>query len=230
MSIIRTHTIACDCGAAVTVECCESVNAERHPELRDAVLDRTFHVFACGACGAGLSVQKQVSYVDLPRRQFYGVVPETSRGQERSFAEELVTAWELAFGALAPAAIGPLMQTDRFQLRLCFGIEELREKLVAHDAGLDDLALEVYKLELLASNPDWGRAAVRTLRLDHVEPDGDLAFLLERATAPPTVLEVAIVAARARYDEIAATPWPQLLARFPGLASGPYVSVLRLAA
>lgn len=229
MSITETFSLDCDCGARVEVLCCLSINAERHPHLREALLDRTLHQFQCGACGAALAVEKRLAYVDLPRREFYSSAPERDRAEERALAEDVIAAWHLAFGDQAPVSVGALFDTGRFQVRLCFGLEELREKVVAREAGLDDLALEVLKAQLMAENVEWARLGVRTLRLDHVEPDGRLAFLLERASDPPTVLDVGLLVERARHDRIVATPWRQLCASYPGIASGPYVSVLRLA-
>jgi hypothetical protein len=228
MSITRTHQVECECGAVIALHCADSLNAERHPQLRDAIVERRFHTYRCGACGAGLVVDKQVLYVDLERRQFYGLYPESERMSERACGEEVIAAWHTALGNDAPVSVAALFQTDRFQVRVCFGLEELREKLVAHEAGLSDLALEIYKSELCAGHPEWGQAGVRTLRLEHVEPDGRLAFYLEQATDPPRPLEAGILAARARYDELHATPWRELLDRHPWIASGPHVSLLRL--
>jgi hypothetical protein len=226
MSITHEYSIECDCGAIVDVTCCQSLNAERHPHLRDALLERTLHVFECGGCGRNLVVDKLLTYIDLERRQFCGVAPDNDRERERELAEDLVAAWNLALGEGAPVSVATLFQTDRFHVRLCFGLEELREKLVAADAGLDDLALEVYKAELLASNAEWAETGVRTLRLDHVEPDGRLAFHFERGT--DSVLEIGVLVDRGRCDEIAARPWREILSQFPGIASGPHVSLLRL--
>ena len=229
MSITETFMVDCDCGARVEMLCCLSINAERHPHLRDALLERTLHQFQCGACGAALAVEKKLAYIDLPRRQFYSVAPERDRADERALAEDAVAAWHLAFGDQAPVSVGAMFDTGRFHVRLCFGLEELREKVVAGEAGLDDLALEVLKAQLMAGNTEWAELGVRTLRLDHVEPDGRLAFLLERATEPPTVLDVGLLVERARHDQLAAAPWRELLTSYPGIASGPHVSILRLA-
>lgn len=229
MSILQTFVLDCDCGARVETECCLSINAERHPQLRAALLDRTLHQFQCGACGGSLAVEKKLAYVDLPRCEFYSVAPERDRGDERALAEDAVAAWQLAFGSQAPVSVGALFDLERFAVRLCFGLEELREKVVAREAGLDDLSLEIVKAELMAGNAEWAGLGVRTLRLDHVEPDGRLAFLLERASEPPSVLDVGVVAARARHDELAKAPWRELVDGHPGIAWGPHVSLLRLA-
>jgi hypothetical protein len=229
LSITETFLADCECGARVEMLCCLSINADRHPHLREALLDRTLHQFQCGACGTALAVEKKLAYIDPSRRQFYSSAPERERADERALAEDVVAAWNLAFGEQAPVSVGALFDTGRFQVRLCFGLEELREKVIAGEGGLDDLALEVLKAQLMAANTEWADLAVRTLRLDHVEPDGRLAFLLERATEPPTVLDVGLLVERARHDQLAAAPWRELCASYPGIASGPYVSLLRLA-
>lgn len=229
MSITHTLEVECDCGASVEMLCCDSVNAERHPHLREALLERRLHAFECGACGLPLVADKQMTYIDLRRQQLYAVAPERERARERELSEDLMETWRLSFGDRAPASVSALFGAERFHVRLCFGLEELREKVVCRDADLSDLALEVYKAELLATNPAWANAGVRTLRFDHVEPDGRFAFAMERATDPPTPLELGIVCARERYDELAATPWRELLDAWPGIASGPYVSLMRLA-
>jgi hypothetical protein len=229
MSVTETFLADCDCGARVEMLCCLSINPERHPHLREQLLDRTLHQFQCAACGQTLSVEKKLSYIDLSRRQFYSVAPERDRADERALAQDVVSAWNLAFGDQAPVSVGAMFDTSRFQVRLCFGLEELREKVIAAEAGLDDLAIEALKAELMAVHPDWANLAVRTLRLDHVEPDGRLAFVLERATEPPTILEVGLLVPRARHDRLSTMPWRELLAGFPGIAWGPHVSVLRLA-
>jgi hypothetical protein len=65
-----------------------------------------------------------------------------------------------------------------------------------------------------------------TLRLDEVRTNGDLAFIGDWMVPPP--LPLTLTVARAAYDEVAAGR-ATLLERIPGLASGPHVSLLRLA-
>src|SRR5689334_18495299 len=97
--------IVCECGATVTVHTADSINGERHPHMRQAVLDRTLHTFDCGACEKKIVVEKQFLYVDLERKQFYGVFPDADRGDEKRCANELVTAWNHALGDQAPLSV-----------------------------------------------------------------------------------------------------------------------------
>lgn len=227
MSQTATHEVRCRCGATVSVFCADSINAERHPHMRDAILSRTLHVFQCAACLGSIAVDKPLLYVDLERRQLYGVHPASERALERRHGDELIEVWSKSVGDQAGAAARSLFDGDNFHVRLCYGLEELREKLVAHDAGLRDLVIEALKSSALAATEELQRLDVITLRFDGVNDSGQLVFVAERATDPPTVLEVGLVIDRARYDALAALSWQELLAKFPGIAAGPHVSLLR---
>jgi len=229
MSQTASHEVRCRCGATVSVFCADSINAERHPHMREAILARTLHVFQCGACLTSIAVDKPVLYVDLARRQMYGVHPASERASERAHGEALLALWSGSVGDAAGGAARAAFDGDAFHVRVCYGLEELREKIVAHDAGLRDLVLEALKLDVMAGHPELQQLAVVALRLDGVTGDGALAFVAERASDPPTVLGVGLTVPRARYDELAQLPWQDVLARYPGIASGPHVSMLRLA-
>lgn len=231
MSQTATHQVRCTCGATVSVLCADSINAERHPHMREAILARTLHVFRCEACAAPLAVDKSFVYVDLERRQLISVHPPAERARAREHGEELVAVFQRALGEQAGAAARATFSGATFHVRVCYGNEELREKLVAHDAGLRDLPLEALKAELLAGTEALRDAGVIALYLDRAD-DRELVFLAERAAAEPpapALLDRAVTAERARYDALAAVPWEELLARFPGIASGPHVSMLRWA-
>jgi hypothetical protein len=233
VSQTATREIECSCGARVQVFVADSINAERHPHMRQAVLDRNLHVFKCSACDIGIVVENRFWYLDLDRGQFYGVWPNRDRAGDRACGETVVNAFELALGERAGATARTLFDATTFHVRLCFGNEELREKIIACEAGLSDLALEALKVRILAETRELGevdlvKLGVQTMRLDHVEDNGDLAFYFEQATAPTRVLEIGMVVPRKSYDDFAAIPWQDLLATYQGIASGPHVSLLRL--
>ena len=233
MSQTATREIECRCGARVKVLVADSINAERHPHMRQAVLDRQLHVFTCTACDSGIVVENRFWYIDLGRGEFYGVWPTRDRADERVCAETVVNAYELALGEHAGATARAMFVTPDMHVRLCFGNEELREKIVVHEAGLRDLALEALKARILTETRELGevdlaRLGVQTMRLDHVEDTGDLAFYFEQATAPTRVLDIGMVVPRKHYEALAAIPWQDLLATYQGIASGPHVSLLRL--
>ncbi|MBT9560781.1 MAG: CpXC domain-containing protein [Myxococcales bacterium] len=226
MSIQERHVIACPaCQAELEGQLVDSLNARRHPHLREALLARRLHVFDCTVCGHALEVDKPLLYVDFDRFQFLGCVPGTERRHGRHHAEALVGAFDRAVRS-GPAELAA--QADRFLVRITFGYEELREKVAIDAAGLYDLAVEALKARLVAAEPWFQREEVVTLSFDGLEDDGRLRFyptwlLARRASVGHTVW-----AQRRLYDDVFAEH-ETLLDQLPGLASGPHVSLLRLA-
>jgi len=224
MSITVPHDLRCRCGETLHVQLVASLNAGRHPALRQQVLDRQLHIFECHYCGIRTLVEHAFGYIDFERRQLIGVYPLRELERARACAEEVMAIYGQRLRDEAPLMFRA--RARDFLVRVCFGYEDLREKLVADDAGLSDLVLEALKCELIAGDARLRAAAIVTLRLDAITADGDLAFLGDWMVPPPQVLR--IVVARADYDAVAARR-ATLLDELPGLASGPHVSLLRLA-
>lgn len=224
MSITSSHQLRCRCGETQSVQIVESLNAGRHPHLRDEVMERRLHVFECHYCGETTVVEHPFLYFDYDRRQMIGVRPTSDLPHARQHAEDVMEVYCQRLRDDAPAMVRE--RATQFLVRVVFGYEELREKLVAEDAGLSDLVIEALKCQLIGADPRVQAAGVVTLRLDAMTPDGDLAFIGD--WMEPKRAELRIVADRAAYDALAATR-ATLLERIPGLASGPHVSLLRLA-
>jgi hypothetical protein len=226
MSITHTEQVRCRCGAIVDAFVADSLNAARHPHLRQMVFDRTLHVFTCAACGHVFTVEKELLYFDFNRRQFIGVFPSTERARERECGEQLLAAYETTLQSQAPAFVTDASKD--FLVRIVFGYEELREKLVADDARLSDLVIEAIKCDVLATDGSLLDNGVLTLRLDRLTERGDLLFNPEFGNLDHDPSSVApVIVERAVYDELFAH-LPELAAERGGLASGPHCSLLRL--
>jgi hypothetical protein len=229
MSLTRPERVDCPCGTPVAVTVADSLNAGRHPHLKQALLDRSLHVFQCSACGRMLVIEKDLLYVDFERRQFFCMYPRRERAREAECSAQVKRAYQAWLTENAPRF---LIEYGRDVLvRVCFGYEELREKIVIDDAGLSDLVIEAVKLDLLPADPWFRETGVVTLRLDAVLPDGSLRFLPEWPEwidAPPAEVEPKVATvSRAIYDEVGAK-FDSILAHHPGLAAGAHVSLLRL--
>jgi hypothetical protein len=224
MSITVPHDLACHCGETLHVQVVDSLNAGRHPALRAQVMDRSLHTFECHYCGRTTVVEKPFLYLDFERRQMIGVYPREDLARARECAEHVMEVYCQRLRDDAPELVRE--RAKDFLVRVVFGYEELREKLVADEAALSDLVLEALKCELIAGDERIRTAGVVTLRLDEVRTNGDLAFIGDWMVPPP--LPLTLTVARAAYDEVAAGR-ATLLERIPGLASGPHVSLLRLA-
>lgn len=224
MSITRVEAVDCArCGARVELRLVDSLNAGRHPHLRRLLLDRALHAFACPACGDRFTVEQPLFYFDLERRQFFGAYPLADLAEARPRAEEVLGSFERWMVERAPEGVRRLAPS--FLVRVCFGYEELREKVVADEAGLNDLVLEALKGEILRGAPGLAAAGVATLRLDALDGD-ELVLIPDALGAPPPLPPLRVP--RADYDAVDARRG-ELLALRPGLASGPHCSLLRLA-
>lgn len=223
MSLFHTSQIPCpSCGQDVEFEVVASVNAVRRPDLRQAILDGTFQQQTCGHCGTNFRVQPEFNYLDVSRGQWIAAFPYEKLGEWPRHEEHTRATIDKAYGprASAPArSIGA-----RLKLRLTFGWAALREKLVAAEAGLDDVVLELCKIAILHGAPDQPLADETELRLFAVDgPDLVLAWIV---TVTERVVDTMKVP-RSLYDEIAADleAWQELRAE---LSAGMFVDSQRL--
>lgn len=225
MSTLYSARFECaDCGATLDVRVADSLNANRMPDARRWVLDRTLFQAAC-SCGRTITALHPFLYVDFDRGLWVQVVPEDQRPAYHAREPEVLAAYRAAFdpaaGPRSLPSLGALVTP-----RLAYGYEELREKVVGGDAMLDDALVEALKLELLATQPELGQRGVMLLTLDAADaealrfrgygfPPGGPGELLGDATVP-----------RAVYDALAARR-AAVRDSYPQLFEGVYVNVQR---
>ncbi len=232
MSVTREEQVRCQCGTAVRVVVADALDAVAHPHLRQALLDGALHRFTCGACGAPLLVDKPLVYLDTARRHFFVVAPRRELAHEPQALALTRQLFEMHFGPQTTAAEQAL--GGEMMVRLCFGLPALREKVVADEAQLNDLALEALKCEVLGQLPELQQQGTVALWLvDASQERGELELVAETAaddeagglhSGEPVPLRVP----RATYDSIFALGPAQILRFRPGLARGPHVSMQRL--
>lgn len=171
MSIFGKLTIPCPaCDTPVDYELVHSVNADRRPELRDAILNGSFQRQACPSCGHEFRVEPEFIYMDFGRAQYIGVWPASKRRQWRACAAQTRAVFDDAMGKNAPREARSL--GDKLVVRAVFGWPALVEKLLARQAGIDDRSLEVAKLAVMRSQEETplpGRSEFRLVG----EHDGD---------------------------------------------------------
>lgn len=152
MSVFVTMRARCpECEAAWDLEVVGSVNADRAPELRDAVLDGSFQQQICDRCGLGFRLPPRLTYVDFGRRQWFMAHPseDVSRWPElEAMADEM---FESTFAAGAPTAVREMAAGVR--RRVVFGWPALREKLLCQEHELDDVSMELFKAGVLRNVP-----------------------------------------------------------------------------
>jgi CpXC protein len=164
MAVYHKHTVKCVCGQVLLALLADSINVKRAPEARDKILRGELHKGACQRCGRHMTVEKPFYYTDLERNALFKVLPRGERHLWKKASRELDAASNLVPHKLISA--------EGRTLRVVFGMDELREKLVAQDAGLDDRLLELLKVLLVYEHPILLRWTRLRLMLEAVTEDG----------------------------------------------------------
>jgi hypothetical protein len=169
MSISLNKVLPCRaCGADIEATTFESVNPTRHPFLQDQLLARTLLRRSCQRCGAPHSHFDRLIWTDLPGRLCACIVQEEERPHWARLEEEARSALSVPLREEGPPAVR--RWGAAVVIRLVFGFEELREKVVCRLAGLDDRVVEYLKVTLM----DRDRGIVPVL--DGCDGTADLSF------------------------------------------------------
>jgi hypothetical protein len=216
MSTWEATTAACPaCGASVSMRVATSVHIARVPEVRTSVLERTLHRVTC-VCGQKIAVDTAFTYVDVERGQWIQIEPVSRRDDWASVETQTMRALTRGLDHTSPIISGLAESARR---RLVFGTEELREKLIVWDAGIDDGLLECLKLRAWIDEPTLIRAP---LVAERMTDDGGVE-LVRVDEQPPRHFAVP-----ASWVDRALDERGSLEARYPELFRGGFVNVLRL--
>jgi hypothetical protein len=208
MSIFLPVEARCTkCGTAVQASLAASVNADRRPDLRQAILDGTFQSTACASCGTQVRLPAHLTYIDMARNQWILVEEAKQIARWRDVEADATALYNKTFGREAPEiqrSLGKAMVP-----RLVFGWAALREKLLAKEAGLDDVILELLKISVLRNVPGSPMSDTTELRLIDMEGSQMTLRWLE-GTTEKGIADLPLD--RELYDDIAVNlaPWAEL--------------------
>jgi predicted secreted protein len=179
-----------------------------------------FQQFACPGCGQRVIAARPLRWCDGRTRLWVAMLPDAAETEWRRWERQVATMaqWDIAQNS------GTQDTSDdpgAWTLRLVFGLVALREKVLAHEAGLDDGILELLKQELLDAHPDLEAVAGQRLRLVDVA-----ATLFSFAGRDAAGRWQGAASTRARYDALRRDPdvWGTERA---ALVEGPYVDLGR---
>ena len=223
MSRFQTQTLSCpSCGESVEFEAVISVNADRRPDLREAILDRSFQRQDCPKCGTSFRLDPAMNYLDVGRGQWIAAFPIANLGQWKTMEEQAGSTFARAYGEKASAAARSI--GSGLRPRVTFGWAALREKLLAAEHQLDDANLELVKTAILRGLHNSPMGAETELRLVAVE-GSELVMAWTRAVNEEIVEGLRVP--RSMYDEIAADSagWQALREE---LSAGLFVDMNRL--
>ncbi|MGE0261039.1 MAG: CpXC domain-containing protein [Alphaproteobacteria bacterium] len=153
MSRCVVQRIDCpSCGARQDEKVFVSVNGARIKSAADRIIDGTWGEVSCLACGHRYLAEAPVLYSDLADGVWIVRHPLERRGEFERLEAEAEAIFVREFIERPPAAIRA--KALRVRRRICFGREQLAEKLLARREGIDDLALECLKLVLSREHID----------------------------------------------------------------------------
>lgn len=223
MSLFKSLTLRCpSCGTDQPFDAVHSVNADRRPDLRVAILNDQFQRVACSNCSAPLRLDPDFTLLDQARGLWVNAAPLAELENWQTHEAQAQATFDEAYGSGAPSGAQDIGRT--LKARVTFGWAGLREKLLSAENGLDDVAIELCKMALMRSGAPMQLQNDTELRLIEVAGD-ELVFAWVRASDEAGGETITV--ARALYDDIAADSdgnWGKLRARF---SAGPFVDLQR---
>ncbi|MCW3784752.1 CpXC domain-containing protein [Defluviimonas salinarum] len=148
MSLFSNTGITCqECGHVYTIEAVGSVNADRRPDLRDAILDDTFQVIECPNCGFAFRLEPLFNYLDVGRGQWIMSLPGRQMSDYGELETEAQELFDTTYGVKTTGAAREI--GDALAPRLTFGWPAVREKILIADLDLDDVVVEMVKMDLI---------------------------------------------------------------------------------
>lgn len=198
MSLISKASAACPaCSTLRSFDRVVSVNADRRPDLRAAIVDGSFQREQCGQCSHPFKPPPLLTYLDIARRNWILVQAFEEQENWERFGEIAAGSFAMAYGDRAP----PDAQASGrdLRVRLVFGWSALREKLRCDDLRLNDIDLELLKLSVLRESPDSPLSDETELRLLGVKgPELLMGWVRGRDERMVATLRVP----RSTYDEL----------------------------
>jgi len=223
MSVFRPMTVNCPaCGTPIDFNVSLSVNADRRPDLRAAIIDRSFQSQPCPKCGQAFRLDPELTLIDVARGQWIAAFPAAKITHWKELEEQSRVAFDLGFGSGAPAAAREM--GAGMKPRLVFGWSAMREKLIAVDLELDDIILELVKLAIVRTSESAPLSSDTELRLLGIEEDKFAMAWIRGQT--DRVVEW-LKAPRQLYDDVAGNEegWRALRTE---LSAGLFVDMNRL--
>ncbi len=153
MSLFKMTSIQCPvCEATTDFQAAGSVNADRRPDLRDEIIANTFQSVACPSCGEAMRLEPILNYLDVENGLWLAAYPPRQIGDYLALEDAVQGLFDASYGDAASESaqeVGAVLQP-----RLTFGWPGTREKLLLRQKRLDDVAIEMLKLDLLRRLPE----------------------------------------------------------------------------
>ncbi|GHF37386.1 CpXC domain-containing protein [Seohaeicola zhoushanensis] len=223
MSLFSQMNVLCpNCGKTQNIAGVGSVNADRRPDLRAAIMDDSFQMMICGDCGTAFRLEPLFNYLEVDKGLWIAAMPGREMPEYIEVEDRAMGVFEISYGERAPAAAKAIGKD--LKPRVTFGWPGVKEKLTIDELGLDDVIVEKLKLELMRRLPEVPLGPGTELRL---MGGGESALSFAWVQTVGEAQEQGFSVDRALYDEIAGNEagWAKIHAR---LTDGPFVDMQKL--
>jgi hypothetical protein len=226
MSVYEDRVLSCPhCQHQFTQAVAVSLDGERAARERQAIIDGTFQRLTCAACGTAFRADGPLIYLDFDAKLWIGVFPAPWEAAWWDHEDEPQGAFQRYMIDNCP----PLVRSwaPGFAVRAVFGLENLREKLIAHAAGIDDRVLEAYKLDLLRGIGPYDLAPSARPRM-RAAGETDAVFHVPRPTPDAPDRHAIVRVSRAEIERVAAGRDGEWAPTIQAVSAGPYVDLGRI--
>ncbi len=134
MSMMSSGEVICaDCGKVIQIEIWETVNVTLDPDIKQRILDGSFYLVQCQACGWSKFLEYNSLYHDMERGAMIWLDP----GGDPPYNLDSVYDKKIR------------KYQQGYRYRTVRTLKDLIEKIYIFDGLLDDRVLELYKLHMM---------------------------------------------------------------------------------
>ena len=167
MSLNKKQSLPCPkCGQLTDTTVWNVITVKDSPDLKKDLLRGKVNFFVCSSCGYRALMPNAILYHDEDKKLLFSFSPCNSPVKTQELFDKVCENAEQS---------GELKKLEGYNLRFITNINDLMEKIVIFDFGLNDKVIEVLKVMILSKEPD--KAQHRDCRLG--KRDGDkLEFMI----------------------------------------------------
>ena len=146
MSISIKEMIKCpSCHEKSDITVWQSISASDSPDLKEDLLKGRINIFTCGVCGKKALFPSPILYTDDSKKLVISFYPQENTAKTQQIFEEIKKSSEKS---------GELKKYPDYNLRFVTSYNDLLEKILIFDNGMNDKVIEVIKLLVLIQEQD----------------------------------------------------------------------------
>lgn len=145
MSLNASEKINCPkCGQMHTITVWDSITANDSTDLKNDILTRRINMFECSSCDHVALFPNPLLYTDTEKKLIISFIPTYDKNEKMKLFDEIKKTSKES---------GELKAFEHYNLRFVSDYNDLIEKILIFDAGLNDKTVEFLKMLILSQDP-----------------------------------------------------------------------------